>query len=313
MSDTAIAGSQTTTAITVIANGIAATLNVGNSSLTFDGSPHAAVVTTNPAGLTGVIVTYIENGVPVAKPTQAGDYTVTATLDNPLYSAPATTATLVISQATPIITWAAPANITAGIALGSAQLDAVASFDGTAVPGNFTYTPAAGTVLAAGNGQLLSVIFIPADSTDFKTATASVAINVTPPPTIIESVQPVFRRKLKKNGKPTGKEILTGFTVVFNTQLSTAAATDVLNYQLDTVTNKKVGKSLDHTLHPVKHFTVVETLGSAAVTLKLTAAQTFPTGGRIRVLPGVTGGTDSVLSGTTVFTIAPGGKKVKPS
>ena len=43
------------------------------------------------------------------------------------------------------ITWANPAGIVYGTALGSAQLDATAS-----VPGTFTYSPAAGTVLHAG-------------------------------------------------------------------------------------------------------------------------------------------------------------------
>ena len=49
------------------------------------------------------------------------------------------------SQATPTITWASPAGITYGTALSAAQLDATAS-----VPGTFTYSPAAGTVLKAG-------------------------------------------------------------------------------------------------------------------------------------------------------------------
>ena len=50
----------------------AATLDLGDLSVTYDGSPHAAVVTTSPAGLSGVTVTYSQNGVAVANPTQAG-------------------------------------------------------------------------------------------------------------------------------------------------------------------------------------------------------------------------------------------------
>ena len=50
-------------------------------------------------------------------------------------------------------------------ALSSAQLDATAS-----VAGTFTYTPAAGTVLDAGNGQTLSVTFTPTDTVDYNTA-----------------------------------------------------------------------------------------------------------------------------------------------
>ena len=45
-------------------------------------------------------------------------------------------------------------------------------------PGTFAYTPAAGTVLDAGNGQTLSVTFTPTDTTDYTTATATATINV---------------------------------------------------------------------------------------------------------------------------------------
>ena len=86
----------------------AATLGLSDLNFTYDGSPHAAVVTTSPAGLSGVTVTYAQNGVAVTNPTQAGDYTVTATLDNPNYTATAVTGTLVIGQATPTLTWADP-------------------------------------------------------------------------------------------------------------------------------------------------------------------------------------------------------------
>ena len=75
-------------------------------------------------------------------------------------------------QATPTITWANPAGIVYGTAFSATQLDATAS-----VPGTFTYTPAAGTVLGAGNNQSLSVTFTPTDTTDYTTATATATIN----------------------------------------------------------------------------------------------------------------------------------------
>ncbi|HKI16621.1 MAG TPA: MBG domain-containing protein, partial [Isosphaeraceae bacterium] len=292
----------------------AATLGLGNLSFTYNGSPHIAVVTTSPAGLSGVTVTYVQNGVAVTNPTQAGDYTVTATLDNPDYTAPAVAEPLVIGQATPTLTWADPANITVGTPLGAAQLDAIASFDGTPLPGVLTYTPPAGTVLHAGSGQTLMVSFTPADDTDFKTVTSSVPINVLQPPphALVIGEQPVFQRKLK-NGKPVGKAVLTGFTLDFNMPLSAAAVSNPGNYVLDTVTFKKVKKSLIPVLHPIKSFTVKYTPASDSVTLKLAGTQSFPTGGRLTVLPGVTSGSGSVLTGTTVFTITPGGKKIEPS
>ncbi|HZP49422.1 MAG TPA: Ig-like domain-containing protein [Vicinamibacterales bacterium] len=79
---------------------------------------------------------------------------------------------------TPVITWANPASIPYGRALGAAQLNAIAD-----VPGTFTYTPPAGTVLNAGSGQLLSVLFTPTDTAHYTTATATASIDVTPAPT----------------------------------------------------------------------------------------------------------------------------------
>ena len=76
---------------------------------------------------------------------------------------------------TPVLTWANPADITYGTALGATQLDATAS-----VPGSFVYTPAAGTVLSAGANETLSVTFTPTDSTDYTTASATATINVLP-------------------------------------------------------------------------------------------------------------------------------------
>ena len=84
----------------------------------------------------------------------------------------------IVGQAYPILTWAAPANIVYGTALGSSQLSATATYNSTNVPGTFTYTPVAGTVLNAGQGQTLSVTFTPADTATFLPITASVTINV---------------------------------------------------------------------------------------------------------------------------------------
>ena len=72
----------------------------------------------------------------------------------------------------PTITWTAPSPITYGTPLSSTQLNA-----GSSVGGSFSYSPAEGTVLAAGT-QSLSVTFIPTDTTDYATATSSVALQV---------------------------------------------------------------------------------------------------------------------------------------
>src|SRR5262249_33103969 len=64
-------------------------------------------------------------------------------------------------QATPTVTWANPADIVYGTALGGTQLNATAD-----VPGTFTYTPDFGTVLHAGS-HILSVTFTPTDTTHY--------------------------------------------------------------------------------------------------------------------------------------------------
>ncbi len=89
------------------------------------------------------------------------------------YNSTSATATIDVDKATPSITWADPAAIIYGTALSSAQLDATAS-----VPGTFTYTPALGAVLHAGNGQTLSVSFTPTDAADYNTAAATATIDV---------------------------------------------------------------------------------------------------------------------------------------
>jgi len=72
---------------------------------------------------------------------------------------------------TPTITWSSPADITYGTALGGSQLNA------TSIPGTFTYTPAAGTILNAGM-HTLHVDFIPTDTETYTTASKDVTINV---------------------------------------------------------------------------------------------------------------------------------------
>ena len=85
--------------------------------------------------------------------------------------------TLTISKITPTISWANPATITYGTKLGNAQLSATADAEGT-----FTYTPAEGTLLNAGQGQALSVTFTPTDRVNYNEITKTVAITVAKAP-----------------------------------------------------------------------------------------------------------------------------------
>ncbi len=106
---------------------------------------------------------------------KAGSQTLSVTFtptDITDYKVETATVTLTVNQATPAITWAAPAAITYGTALSATQLDASST-----VAGTFAYTPAAGTVLKAGS-QTLSVTFTPTDTTDYTTATATATLTV---------------------------------------------------------------------------------------------------------------------------------------
>jgi len=151
-----------------------------------DGNPMSGIVVTFTApttGATGIFTglgsqataTTGENGVAIAPPFvadgMAGVYTVTASANG--VSTPAVFS-LTNAKGTPVIAWTPATPIVYGTPLGASQLNATSS-----LAGSFTYTPASGTVLGAGN-QTLSVSFAPTDSIDYTSATASAAINVTP-------------------------------------------------------------------------------------------------------------------------------------
>jgi hypothetical protein len=105
----------------------------------------------------------------------AGPQTLTVTFtptDTTDYSTATATATLIVKKATPTISWTSPTAITYGSSLSGAQLNASSTIAGT-----FSYSPAAGAVLGAGQ-QSLSVTFMPTDSTDYSQATAVVSLTV---------------------------------------------------------------------------------------------------------------------------------------
>jgi YVTN family beta-propeller protein len=81
---------------------------------------------------------------------------------------------ITVPQQTPVLTLRQPAVIYDGTALSGTQLDATAS-----VPGTFTYSPAAGAVLAIGT-HTLTATFTPTDTTDYTGGgTVSTLITVT--------------------------------------------------------------------------------------------------------------------------------------
>ena len=115
-----------------------------------------------------------------------------------------------VNPATPALTWATPPAIERGVPLSSIQLNATSP-----VPGTFVYAPPAGTLLAAGPAQPLTVTFTPADPTNYLTATRTVQINVTiggktvptmlwPPPAPILSGSPLDGLQLNATANVPG-------------------------------------------------------------------------------------------------------------
>jgi len=92
------------------------------------------------------------------------------------YMTTTTSVTMTVTKAIPPIKWATPAAFANGTPLSATQLDAAAT-----VAGSFSYSPASGTLLAAGP-QTLTTTFTPTDATDYSTVTASVTLTVLPPP-----------------------------------------------------------------------------------------------------------------------------------
>lgn len=113
---------------------------------------------------------------------------------------------LTVTKATPVVSWPTPSSIEYGTALSETELNATAS-----VPGKFVYSPAIGDVPRAGE-QMLAVTFIPSDSIDYTTASATVTLKVAkasptvinwPAPTAIQFGEPLGNAQLNaKTSEP---------------------------------------------------------------------------------------------------------------
>ena len=164
-------------------------------SLVYSGTPktHSATAAGPSGTLYGMSYSYAgiggtTYGPSTTAPTNAGSYAVTATLTGSNFTGSATR-TFTITQAVPTVTWATPANIAYGTALSATQLSATAS-----VAGSFTYTPASGTVLAAG-ARTLEAVFTPTDTVNYasvtttrplQVTTTSLPISLVPPPLVYD-------------------------------------------------------------------------------------------------------------------------------
>jgi chitosanase len=127
------------------------------------------------AGFTTVLNSGNYNLVTPFKFTAYGDaFTITGDLGGITDSSSGGTSA---QKTTPTITWNNPADIIYGTALSKTQLNAAAS-----VPGTFTYSPVAGTILGAG-AHKLNVDFAPTDTVKYNIASKDVTINILGEPT----------------------------------------------------------------------------------------------------------------------------------
>ena len=136
------------------------------------------------------------------------------------------------------------------------------------------------------------------EATSGSVASSPVAIQVTPAatptptptpaPVSISGEQPVFRANLNKKGKPTGKPVLTGFTLDFSAPLNAAQAASAANYHLVTITTKKIKNKNVHVTNAITAVAASYNAANRSVTLTFDGTQTFPTGGQLMVQPDLT-------------------------
>jgi len=165
-------------------------------------------------------------------PTDTTNYTSGGTVNN----------SITVTPGTPTITWSNPADITYGTPLSSIQLDATSS-----VPGSFVYNPVAGTVLSAGSGQTLSTVFMPTDTANYTTASASVSINILTPVQKIQQmitlIQGLVTSGKLNNGQANSLIVKLNAAKMSINHENTQAATNELNAFINEVNaDIKTGK-----------------------------------------------------------------------
>jgi len=275
----------------------AAHVSAGTGTVTFTGGssqPGPWVETVNGSG--NAVLTGLSNWA-------AGTYTVQATYSGDSnYNGATGSAVLTITTSTPVLTWATPAAITYGTPLSVTQLNASSS----GLAGTFAYTPAAGTILAAGS-QTLSVTFTPTDLVDYTVQTATVtllvnkaALTVTPNPAsrLYGVANPVF------TGSITGVVAGDNITATYASGATAATTVGVYSSGVNAIaaTPSDPGSKLGN-------YTLTQNLGTLTITQTSTvlswatpAAITYGTPLSATQLDATSGG----VAGTFVYTPAAG-------
>src|SRR5262249_47464912 len=140
--------------------------------------------------------------------------------DTTTYNSVAATVTINVLKITPTVTWPTLSDIVYGTPLDTDQQTAKAS-----VPGSFSYSIAAGTVLPAGSGQTLSVTFTPTDAVNYSSVTLTNTLNVLKATPLVTWPNPAAITY----GTPLSAAQLNAFASVPGTFRYSAAAGTVLH------------------------------------------------------------------------------------
>jgi uncharacterized repeat protein (TIGR01451 family) len=172
-------------------------------------SVNGGAVTFNVAGVGTVMSGTVTNGnasavLVVPGSTGVRSYSITATYGGTagITGSSDSTKALLIAPAQPVINWHNPPDIQFGSALGSGQLNALASFAGLTVPGTYVYDPPAGTVVKQGSITLRAQ-FTPLDNVNYFTANGSVLLNVVGVPNKLPIPSFVLTRTLSRGYNTT--------------------------------------------------------------------------------------------------------------
>ncbi|HET6881964.1 MAG TPA: MBG domain-containing protein, partial [Pirellulales bacterium] len=280
----------------------------GSVTLSASGYPAPAFSETGSLP-SGVTLTNNGNGTATlacSSSVTSGVYQFTVDTDNGVGSDDTQNFTLVVTQATPVITWSNPAAITYGETLGGTQLDATSG-----VPGTFSYTlgdgttAADGAVVPAGQNQKLDVTFTPDDTVDYTTTTYQVAINVDPAPLTITA-----KSTRKAYGQTTtfaGTEFTTsglvngdGVTSVTLNSTGAAATAGVGGSPYQIIPSAAQGTGLSN--YDITYGNGQLTVNAAPLTI--TAKSTGKTYGQTTTFAGTEFTTSGLLNGDTVTSVS---------
>lgn len=201
-------------------------LALGTSTFTYDGAAKPVLVSTTPAGLSGVSLTY---GGAAAAPTAAGTYALVASLNNPNYTASNATGTLTISKAAATIAFSNTTATYDGAAKAVTATTTPANLGGVAV----TYTQNGAAVpnpTNAGSYQVSATLSNPNYALATSPATGAFTINKAAATLALTTadLSQTYSGSAKTVGVITSPANLTGVSVTYNG--SAAAPTVVGTY-----------------------------------------------------------------------------------